>query len=183
MDSNRIIKEYLPMLRLVQLPDSTPGKLYLSAMPGYHSPFEEDARLISDFDINQVFCLAPFPEIKVKAPEYAVAIRADALPWKWLGFPVEDFDAPADRVRFLAMARDIADRLRSGEHLLIHCAAGIGRTGMLAALVLMILGLDRSEALVRVNAAGGSPESPSQQAFLIWAASALSGSANGGETG
>ncbi len=171
------------MLRLVQLPESTSGKLYLSAMPGYYSSFDEDARLISDFDIDQVYCLASFPEIRAKAPEYAAAIRADDLPWKWVGFPVEDFDAPADRVRFLAMARDVADRLRKGEYLLIHCAAGIGRTGMLGALVLMILGLERSEALARVNEAGGNPESPSQQAFLIWAASALSGSTNGGETG
>jgi protein-tyrosine phosphatase len=171
------------MLRLVQLPESTPGKLYLSAMPGYYSSFEEDARLISDFDISQVFCLATFPEIKMKAPEYATAIRADALPWQWLGFPVEDYDAPDDRVRFLEMARSIADRLRDGEHLLIHCAAGIGRTGMLAALVLMVLGVERSDALIRVNAAGGNPESPSQQAFLIWAASALSGGPNNGETG
>ncbi|MBN1121787.1 MAG: tyrosine-protein phosphatase [Anaerolineae bacterium] len=167
------------MLRLVPLPESIPGRLYLSAMPGYYSLFEDDAQLITDFDIGQVFCLTTFPEIKAKAPEYAAAIRADDLPWDWRGFPVEDFGAPADRKRFLAMARDIADRLREGEYLLIHCMAGIGRTGMLAALVLMVLGMDRTTALARVNAAGGNPESSAQQAFLIWASSELSDGENG----
>jgi len=171
------------MLRLVPLPESIPGRLYLSAMPGYYSLFEDDARLIADFDIDQVFCLATFPEIRAKAPEYAAAIRADELPWAWRGFPVEDFGAPGDRERFLVMARDIAERLKNGECLLIHCLAGIGRTGMLAALVLMILGMERGTALAMVNAAGGNPESMAQQAFLIWAASALSGRENGSKTG
>lgn len=169
------------MLRLVPLPESIPGRLYLSAMPGYYSLFEDDARLITDFDINQVFCLATFPEIKAKAPEYAAAIRADGLPWNWQGFPVEDFGIPNDRKRFMAMARDIAVRLNDGEYVLIHCLAGIGRTGMLAALVLMILEMDRGNALARVNAAGGNPESSAQQAFLLWAASELSNGENGGQ--
>jgi protein-tyrosine phosphatase len=91
-----------------------------------------------------------------------------------MGFPIEDFDIPDDRDRFFLMARDIARRLENGDQLLIHCAAGIGRTGLLAMLVVMILGEDRSTALEIVEAAGGNPETSAQQSFLIWASSKLS---------
>ena len=47
---------------------------------------------------------------------------------------------------------EMARRLEMGEHLLMHCAAGIGRTGTMAVCLLMRLGIPRDEALAHVAA-------------------------------
>jgi protein-tyrosine phosphatase len=60
----------------------------------------------------------------------------------------------------------VADDLRAGESVLLHCAAGIGRTGTAAACVLKSLGLTRDEALERVRAAGSDPQSAAQSGLI-----------------
>ena len=56
----------------------------------------------------------------------------------------------------LEEARSLLQRLRSlvdaGETLLVHCGAGIGRAGTVAACILMALGVGRDEALRTVAA-------------------------------
>ena len=56
--------------------------------------------------------------------------------------------------------------LRGGESVLLHCAAGIGRTGTAAACVLKQLGLDNDSALARVRQAGSNPENALQSGLV-----------------
>jgi protein-tyrosine phosphatase len=53
---------------------------------------------------------------------------------------------------------------------LIHCGAGIGRTGTLAAGVLIVLGMDEPDALKNVDDAGSHPERRSQREVIRWIA-------------
>lgn len=74
-------------------------------------------------------------------------------------FPIHDLNAPPlDRA--VAFLDDALGRLRGGEHLLMHCAAGIGRTGTLAACILVELGMevDDALALVRTSRPMAGPE-------------------------
>lgn len=157
------------MFRPVILPLHVPGQLFLSAMPGRYGPFDEESQLIADFEIDLVVCLASLEEIRQKAPGYADAIVRDALAWPWRHFPVEDYGVPDDPEAFLALAKDIARRLEAGEQVLIHCAAGIGRTGTLGALALMALGMGRGAALRAIEDAGGHPEVNAQKELIKWA--------------
>jgi protein-tyrosine phosphatase len=56
----------------------------------------------------------------------------------------------------------------NGQNVLLHCAAGIGRTGTAAACVLKRLGLPVDEALQRVREAGSNPETAVQSGLVNW---------------
>jgi protein-tyrosine phosphatase len=63
---------------------------------------------------------------------------------------------------------ELAARLRAGETLVVHCAAGKGRTGTTAACVLMALGAGLDAALRQIAAArpGAGPEVGSQRELV-----------------
>ena len=64
--------------------------------------------------------------------------------------------------------QDLAVALRRGESVLLHCAAGIGRTGTAAACVLKALGLPAQHALQRVRDAGSNPQNAEQSGLVAW---------------
>jgi protein-tyrosine phosphatase len=59
-------------------------------------------------------------------------------------------------------------RLLTADHVvLIHCAGGIGRTGLVAALLLVYLGYTVEEAIRIIKKAGSSAETDEQKEFLL----------------
>ncbi len=155
------------MLRQVMLYEVT-GRLYLTNMPGYRDNLGECLDQMTQEQISVLVSLTGEGEIRDKSPDYAAFLEAGQdFPWKerW-SFPIRDYSIPEDKVGYLELARQIADQLRSGVNTAIHCAGGIGRTGTLAALVLVQLGFTLDEALYRVRATGSDPESPSQENLL-----------------
>ncbi len=160
-------------LRRFDLPEDVPGALYASPMPGMLGDFEQDIASIRQAGIDRVVCLAGPEEVRVKAPFYAAVLRKGSLGWPTTQFGIPDGDAPADREAFLALAREVAADLRAGQRVLIHCAAGIGRTGMLAVLVLMALGQGLEAARRAVRRAGSGAEGGTQWALEEWAARQL----------
>ena len=76
------------------------------------------------------------------------------------------FGVPDDDAAFWQFADDLAALLKNGDAILMHCGAGIGRTGTMATAVLMALGVTRDAALRAVQAAGSHPETPSQRRLL-----------------
>jgi protein-tyrosine phosphatase len=62
--------------------------------------------------------------------------------------------------------------LARGDHVLVHCQHGIGRSALLTCCVLVADGLDPSEALARIKRARPvvSPSPPQLEALLEWTA-------------
>lgn len=73
---------------------------------------------------------------------------------------------PRDQDAFQKLAHEVATGLREGQLILVYCAAGRGRTGMLATAVQVAPGLPLKETLGRVREAGSGPESEEQDAML-----------------
>jgi protein-tyrosine phosphatase len=130
----------------IALPD-VPGRLWLC---GKHAIGPDPEALLGRVGASAVVCLTEVDELAERYPEYVAWLRAahaDRAVW----FPIPDLHAPpADAA--IALVVDVADRLRRGDQVVIHCAAGFGRSGTLAACVLIALGLDAAAALQLVAA-------------------------------
>jgi hypothetical protein len=75
----------------------------------------------------------------------------------FLSLPVPDGGVPERPQEFLALAEDLRLRVAAGRTVGVHCRAGIGRSSLLAAAILVLSGASPEEARNRVSAARGSP--------------------------
>ena len=144
--------------RSVRLPASIAGQLHLHSMPGRYEPLDAVLREIAARGVSCVAYLAPIDEIDRKSPDYARALRDGSAPCIIKIDPIPDYAAPDDEAAFWKFAQELADGLKAGKAILIHCGAGVGRTGTMAAAVLMMLGSSGEAALKTVKAAGSGPE-------------------------
>lgn len=152
--------------RSVPLPAQAPGQLWLQSMPGRlesWGAFLDEARLRQ---LNLVVCLNPLEEVAQLSPHYHKAIAEGRLPFRWQHLPMRDFGLGADPAAFRQGVEQLAQTLVLGQHVLLHCAAGIGRTGTVAACVLKALGLPAEQALRSVREAGSNPQSALQSGWI-----------------
>jgi protein-tyrosine phosphatase len=154
--------------RRVELPAEVPGRLWLSSMPGRFeawSAFESEAERSA---LALVVCLTPRAELAELSPAYHAAVAGGSVPFRWLHLPMRNFGLPEDGAGFRREVAAVAAALRNGESVLLHCAAGLGRTGSAAACVLKALGLSTQEALRRVRKAGSNPQNAEQSGLVAW---------------
>lgn len=154
-----------PMFRKVELPPSARGQLFLHSMPRRYESFDAVRREIVERGVVRVVCLAPVDEIHEKSPDYAAAL-ASGVAWAHDPFPIADFSAPEDISAFRDRATSVVDGLLRGDNVLVHCAAGVGRTGTFATAVLLALGLTLDVAEEVVHAAGAGAETDEQRSVL-----------------
>jgi len=159
------------MFRRVDLPARVPGRLLLHSMPGRFEAIERVWHQVRNEAVRAIVCLTEIYEIRLKSSKYAEALEAGTVPCSVLPFEIREGGAPEDRHAFWALANDVANRLQSGESVLIHCAGGVGRTAMLAISVLLALGEPINEAEIVVSLAGSTVETMPQIEMLSWCAS------------
>jgi protein-tyrosine phosphatase len=82
---------------------------------------------------------------------------AQQLGMRFLSHPIPDHQLPPDPHDFRAFVKDLADRLRTGEHIAVHCWGSIGRATVAAACTLIHLGWQPAAALSAVETARGCP--------------------------
>ena len=154
-------------LRLVDLEGQATGRLLLAAIPGRGRDLAADMAQISAQSVSRILCLVEADELRRLSPDYAdFCDTADDARPAVTHHPISDLDIPRDLERYRSVTNQTAEHLKAGETVLVHCAAGIGRTGMTAIAVLCALGLDGDAARQRVAKAGAGPETPEQKAFL-----------------
>jgi protein-tyrosine phosphatase len=155
------------MFRSLQLPPEYSGVLMLHSMPGREEPLEEVWEEIRRGQVDCIVSLADIQEINTKSPLYGRAILAGTVPCERVEFPIRDFGVPRDHEAFWQFTCALAARLRVGQRLLVHCAAGVGRTAMLAACVLVALGVSAEDAKAAVSRAGSFLEYY-QTEMIVW---------------
>jgi hypothetical protein len=92
-----------------------------------------------------------------------VQLRADGL---WLQLPILD-DEMTDPVGVRNAALTAAERVGAGRRVLVHCWAGLNRSGVVTARALMAMGATATEAITAVREARG-PYALSNPAFVEW---------------
>ena len=71
--------------------------------------------------------------------------------------PIEDRSVPSDSKDLITLADRICAQLASGKGVAVHCRAGIGRSALLLACILMKMGLSAAATLRLISAARGCP--------------------------
>jgi ADP-ribosyl-[dinitrogen reductase] hydrolase len=100
----------------------------------------------------------------------AVGAVCAALDVAWHHLPIDDFNAPdaAFEAGWEQAGAVLRDHLRSGRRVLVHCLAGRGRSGTIAARLLVEVGAaSPDQAIEAVRAVRpGAVETPDQEAHV-----------------
>ncbi len=94
---------------------------------------------------------------------------AERLEMTFLSFPIPDMHVPEDSDRFREFVTALAERLRSGEQIGVHCRGSIGRSTTIAACALMHLGWLPQVALKAIEEARGCavPNTEEQERWIL----------------
>jgi protein-tyrosine phosphatase len=146
-----------------------PGKCRPNSISGnWQRDLALDLQVVKTWGASVVITLLEnheFAEVGVSAlPD---SVRALGIAWLHLSIP--DRHAPGDIFKHAwpTVSPDLHARLDRGEKLLIHCMGGIGRTGTVAALLLIERGIPCGEAISLVRGARhGAIETQEQEIYL-----------------
>jgi protein-tyrosine phosphatase len=154
---------------LTLLPYGLPGKIYRSPMPfsPYFDPGNEVLDAYIQVGVDMVVMLTPENEV------YRVTGRSLRNIYQEKRFdviylPVEDFSIPEEEP-FRKTLSEVLAQAQQGKTIAIHCHAGLGRTGILAAcLAKVVFDLDGREAFSWVRrAVPDAVENERQLQFII----------------
>jgi protein-tyrosine phosphatase len=153
---------------LIELPFSLPGKIFRSPMPFSRFDKQEVWPSYLEEEIGLVVILTEQQEYLVYAgkdlPEF---YRSNGM--ETLHVPVPDFGIPEDLVGWQAGLDEAVSAAKNGKNVVVHCLAGIGRTGIfLACLAKEHLGMEGQDAISWVReSVTGAMENLQQEDFVI----------------
>jgi ADP-ribosyl-[dinitrogen reductase] hydrolase len=132
-----------------------PGRKGSRAVGGsWDRDLDADLAVLKAWDPAMTISLIEEPEFAgLNVPQFRSVVSASSLAWTFAPIPDGGVPGPAfEEVWAIAgpYARNI---LRGGGRVVVHCRAGLGRTGMIAARILVELGMEPDEAMKRVRTA------------------------------
>jgi protein-tyrosine phosphatase len=102
-----------------------------------------------------VSLLTPEEERDLDLTREATEARAHGL--HFASFPICDRQVPESQADFIRTLESLDRELAAGGNVVLHCRQGIGRTGLMAACLLVANGLDPDVAIERLSTARGIP--------------------------
>ena len=154
------------------------GRIGITFCPGKHDHFAHtgawerdlgiDLDAIAAWGAKLVLTLVEPAELKaLKVPQLGHEIRRRGIEWRHL--PIADYSVPTKdfEQQWVTQGREIREILRNRDDVLVHCKGGLGRAGMIAARMLVELGMDPEQAIHSVRRVRkGAIETPSQLALV-----------------
>jgi protein-tyrosine phosphatase len=126
-----------------------------------------------------VSLLTPEEERDLELTSEARVARAQGL--EFLTLPVEDRGVPDSEAQVRTTVDKVNRFLSAGENVVVHCRQGVGRTGLLAACLLISQGIAPDTAVAKLSAARGVlvPETPEQRHWIDTFATVSTGAKEG----
>jgi protein-tyrosine phosphatase len=154
-----------------------PGKLAIAARPRGGDWLQDELAHWHDAGINSIVSLLTTEEEEsLDLTKEAQLARANGM--SFVSFPVPDRQVPESRAQATDLLDQINRDLSAGNNVVVHCRQGIGRSGLVAASLLVMRGQDVKSALARLGRLRGVsvPETPEQVRWLDQYAASLAAS-------
>jgi len=153
-----------------------PGKLALAARPRGDDWLEDEIAGWQREGVDTVFSLLTSQEEEdLGLSNEARHIKARGM--QFVSFPILDREVPGSDTKAAAVLEKLDADLLSGRNVVVHCRQGIGRTGLMAAGLLVMKGLTPEAAVKSLGAARGIPipETAAQRRWIDHYATILAG--------
>ena len=152
---------------LFWIPGTGPGRLAIALRPRGGDWLEDEARAWHRAGVDVVVSLLE-PEEEAQLNLAGERDAAERNGMQFVSFPVVDRGVPSSIQATVSLLRSITSALESGKNVAVHCRQGVGRSGMIAAAVLMSTGSTPEAAIDTVTSARGLtvPETPEQARWL-----------------
>ena len=144
------------------------GFLAVMAKPVAGEWLVDDLRSLAQSGVVRVLSLLePEEQRELGLAEEAAACEEAGLGYE--SYPIPDRGLPKSLEEFQSYARTLHDSIARGSSTVVHCRAGIGRSGMASAAVLLHAGFGADEALARTSQARGVdvPDTSAQRDFIF----------------
>ena len=144
-----------------------PGKKDLAR--NWNRDIDEDLQVIKAWGATTVISLIEDHEFGMLHVD-TLGCDIGALGMDWIHLPIVDVNIPDNRfeISWVTDGPKLHARLDAGERILIHCRGGIGRTGLVAGLLLVERGVDATAAIERVRQARpGAIETMLQEKYVV----------------
>ena len=144
------------------------GFLAIMACPSIEAEAPASIANVARLGIRQVVSLLEPTEARNLGLE-AERLEVKACEMGFISFPIPDMGLPASVEDFAQITQMLFTQVNAGINTLVHCRAGIGRSGLLAAGVLLHTGMNAEEAFAYVSRMRGIrvPETPEQHGWLV----------------
>ena len=153
-----------------------PGRLALSARPRGDDWLEDEVAGWRSEGVDTVVSLLTSEEEKdLGLSKEAHYVGAQGM--QFVTFPIPDREVPESDTKMAATLEKLDAELSSGRDVLVHCRQGIGRTGLVAACLLVMKGLNPESAVKKLSVARGLsvPETAAQRRWIDHYATVLAG--------
>ena len=133
---------------LTELPYDLPGTIYRSPLP-YSPLFDPHGRILAAYEaagVDTVVMLTMLDEVE-RLTGQDISARYRERGYRVIHAPTPDFQTPQPEILRSALESTLA-AAQEGRTIVIHCHAGIGRTGILTAcLAREVFGMTGEEAI------------------------------------
>lgn len=152
---------------LYWVPGPWRGKLAVSARPRGGDWLEDEVAGWRNAGLHTIVSLLEDDEVRQLGLDSESRI-AESTGLQFVSLPIPDRGVPASVGGSLQVLTHIATALESGKNVAIHCRQGVGRSGLVAAALLLVSGRPVGEAVDAVSRARGLrvPETTSQVMWL-----------------
>jgi len=150
------------------------GRLGIMPRPRGGDWLEDEIRSLMHSGVDVVISLLEREEVlELDLLEEQTLCLANGI--SFLSFPIPDRNVPSSKREASDFAQSILKLLGSGQSVVIHCRAGIGRSALIAACALTFDGIPANEAFERIERARGCsvPDTQEQRDWVVGLAKSL----------
>ncbi len=144
-----------------------PGRLAIVPRPRGGDWLEEEVRSWQEAGLDIVVSLlTPDENIELELNQEELLCRAQGI--QFYAYPIPDRGIPASRKATTALVEKLEKVLEAGKSVAVHCRQGIGRSSLIAALLLISAGMDPEAALAQIRQARGCavPDTIEQSSWI-----------------